>query len=213
VQGYPAPDAPLVEYALARGGSRVDVLEKTWLAPADYAKYDLVAILGDLPRARIAPNQLDQQGVKAVEQFLMGGGTLVLLGRGKDVFRSPEGADWLRKTIGLEKNGVPGDFTVRAMHAWTDHLVDARPGWLAAVKGAKELAMKAPKAETLLGDEQGHALFWRKGVGRGQIVYLGWSPAASLPATRDRASSVEQEIAFEEQMWILFKIAQSPARK
>jgi len=42
-------------------------------------------------------------------------------------------------------------------------------------------------------------------VGRGQLVYLGWSPAASLPSGR-LPSTLEQEALFEQQMEVLQRL-------
>ncbi|MBC8115593.1 MAG: DUF1565 domain-containing protein [Candidatus Saccharimonas sp.] len=214
VSGYPAPDVPLIEYALLRQGLRTEVLEQTWLKTEDYPNYSAIAVIGDLARAKIEPHVYSPDDLKRVTSYLEQGGTLILLQRGRDLFKTPHGTEWLQQTIGFDKpvprakSPAHGPFGVLAQdHPWTKHLAGAAASWFATPPHATEFALKAARGERLIGDNDSHAILYRQRIGRGQLVYLGWSPAASLPATRDRASSVEHEAEFEQQMQILLHIA------
>jgi len=54
----------------------------------------------------------------------------------------------------------------------------------------------------LIGTGEGRALLYRLPVGKGQLIYLGWEIAASLPNGR-KPSTVADEHMFEEQVGIL----------
>lgn len=214
VSGYPAPDVPLIEYALLRQGLRTEVLEQQWLKTEDYSNYSAVAVIGDLARAKIEPHVYSPDDLQRVASYLEQGGTLILLQRGRDLFKTPHGTEWLVQTIGFDKpvgRAKPptlGPFELLTKdHSWTKHLTGEAASWFAAPPHAEEFALKATRGERLIGDKDGRAILYRQRVGRGQFVYLGWSPAASLPATRDRASTVEHEAEFEQQMQILLHIA------
>ena len=214
VSGYPAPDVPLIEYALLRQGLRTEVLEQQWLKTEDYPNYSAVAVIGDLARAKIEPHVYSSDDLQRVASYLEQGGTLILFQRGRDLFKTSHGTEWLVQTIGYEKPmprakpPAPGPFELLAKdHPWTKHLDGASASWFATPPHAEEFALKATRGERLIGDKAGHAILYRQRVGRGQLVYLGWSPAANLPATRDRASNVEHETEFEQQMQVLLSIA------
>ncbi len=218
VSGYPAPDVPLIEYALLRQDLRTEVLEQQWLKTEDYPNYSAVAVIGDLARAKIEPHVYSPDDLTRVTSYLDQGGTLILLQRGRDLFKTPHGTEWLVQTIGYEKPvarakpPAPGPFELLAKdHPWTKHLAAASASWFATPPHAVEFALKTTRGERLIGDNGGHAILYRQRVGRGQLVYLGWSPAAHLPATRDRASTVEHETEFEQQMQILLQIAADAA--
>src|SRR5262249_47673063 len=59
--------------------------------------------------------------------------------------------------------------------------------------------------ECVIGGPAGPALLYRLPVGKGQLVYVGWEIAASLPDGR-KPSTPEQEQTFEEQVRILQNI-------
>ena len=214
VSGYPAPDVPLIEYALLRQGLRTEVLEQQWLKTEDYSNYSAVAVIGDLARAKIEPHVYSPDDLKRVTSYLEQGGTLILLQRGRDLFKTPHGTEWLVQTIGLDKPvarakpTAPGSFKLLEKDdPWTKHLKGAPGLWIATPPHAEEFALKTTRGERLIGDNDGHAILYRQRVGSGQLVYLGWSPAANLPATRDRTSTVEHEAEFEQQMQIMLHIA------
>lgn len=214
VSGYPAPDVPLIEYALLKRDLRTEVLEQRWLKTEDYPNYSAVAVIGDLARAKIEPHVYSPDDLTRVTSYLEQGGTLILLQRGRDLFKTPHGTEWLVQTIGYEKPVArakplaPGPFELLAKdHWWTRHLTGAPASWFAMPSHAEEYVLKATRGEKLIGDKNGHAILYRQRVGRGQLVYLGWSPAVRLPATRDRASTVEHEAEFEQQMLVLLRIA------
>src|SRR5206468_1853565 len=83
VRGYPAFDADFVQYLLARHGVPTDNYEHQWLAAADYAKYRLVVLVGDLVRSKMTPNQYDATDLERIRQFLNGGGTLLVMRAGR----------------------------------------------------------------------------------------------------------------------------------
>lgn len=214
LSGYPAPDVPLIEYAFLRQGLRSEVLEQQWLKTQDYPKYSAVAVVGDLARARIEPHVYSPDDLKRATLYLEQGGTLILLQRGRDLFKSPHGIEWLRQSIGFDPPPAraappltgPFELLVNG-HAWTKHLEGAMAMWFATPPHANEFALKAARGTRLIGDRNGHTILYQQRVGSGQFVYIGWSPAANLPATRDRASTVGHEAEFEQQMQILFHIA------
>src|SRR5919106_447886 len=76
VEGYPELDAPVVEYLLKRDGIRVDRRERAWLDAADYARFQLVVIAGDLRRAGAQPDRYSKEDLESVQAFLQEGGTL-----------------------------------------------------------------------------------------------------------------------------------------
>lgn len=219
VSGYPAPDVPLIEFALLRHGLRTEVLEQQWLKTEDYPKYSAVAVIGDVARAKIQPSVYSPEDLARVSSYLEQGGTLILLQRGRDLFKTPHGTEWFVQTIGYEKpvprakSAAAGPFELLVKdHPWTRHLDGASAPWFVTPPNAGEFALKTTRGERLIGDSEGRAILFRQRVGRGQLVYLGWSPAASLPATRDKASSVAHEAAFEQQMRVLLHIAAEAAR-
>ncbi|MCE9532110.1 MAG: hypothetical protein K8T89_13445, partial [Planctomycetes bacterium] len=61
------------------------------------------------------------------------------------------------------------------------------------------------KGENIIGTAE-NSLLYRQRVGEGQFIYIGWQLHDTLPYTRDKASSLMAEKAFEEQMRILTNI-------
>ena len=70
------------------------------------------------------------------------------------------------------------------------------------------MPLRDGRGECLIGDGRGHALLHRVQVGKGQLLYVGWEIAASLPAGR-KAATVEDEKTFEDQMRILLALVES----
>ena len=56
-----------------------EVRPHAWVNPQEYDKYSVVAIVGDLPRAKIEPNKYTSDDLEHVEKFLNEGGTLLLM--------------------------------------------------------------------------------------------------------------------------------------
>jgi len=209
VAGYPEVDAPVVEYLLKRQDVRVEMRERRWLDVADYAKYGLVVIAGDLRRAMTEPNKYSKEELEKVDKFLKDGGTLLLLRRGKRVFdSSPEGAKYLEGITGrqAEREKEPKITIAEASHSWVKHL-DAKKAypWLTFKPDNDNAPLRVTKGEQIIASAGGTCLLYRVGVGKGQIIYMGWQAADSLPHGREK-STVEEETAWEEQMQILANI-------
>jgi hypothetical protein len=201
VQGYPAFDAPLVSFALRQINVPVEEVERTWVDPREYGKYAVVAIVGDLPRAKIEPNKYTSRDLEHVEEFLNEGGTLLLLRGNSALFNNPEGREFLTRIIGPAPSTKPGSMKLLdPRHAWLAHLdASAEHPWLAA---KSVVPLRSGRGECLIGDGRGHSLLHRIAVGKGKLIYVGWEIAASLPAGR-KSATVEDERIFEDQMQVL----------
>jgi hypothetical protein len=204
LQGYPAFDAPLIEFALRRAGVRVDSIERSWLDTREYGKYGLVAIDGSFVRAKIEPSKFSADDLSRLQEFLQNGGTLLLMRERTDLFAAPEGQQFL---AGLVGNGIREkdiELSVRLPnHPWVKHLAGpSPPEWLNA-KGASPL--RTSQGESIIGTEAGSTTLYRVRVGKGQLIYFGWTIAQSLPSGR-LPSTVEQEDVFEQQMQVLLNL-------
>jgi hypothetical protein len=204
VLGYPAFDAPLLEFALRRQGVRVDVLERTWLDPREYGRYSLVAVDGSLVRGKVEPNRLNATDLASVKTFLEQGGTLLLMRERTDLFGSPEGQQFLLELTGGGPRQTVSKLSIQQpQHPWVKHLsAEAEYAWL-DVKLASLL--RASRGENIVGANSGASLLYRLDIGQGQLIYLGWSPARWLPNGR-LTSAVQQEQDFEAQMGVLRSI-------
>jgi hypothetical protein len=202
VQGYPAFDGPLARYALRRRGFDVDLFDRRWLDPAEYGPYRAVVIVGDLVRAKTQPPRYGKDDLARVRQYLEGGGTLLLMRKGADVFASPEGRTALADLAGTcppEKK--PELKLLRRDHPWVKHLRRDTPHpWVA---DRLALPLRTGKGERVIGSAAGYATLHWVAVGRGQLIYLGWEISASLPALK---GTVEDERRFEDQTSILAAI-------
>lgn len=208
VQGYPAFDAPLVEFALRRARVDVDVLERTWFDTQRLSEYGIVAIDGSFTRAKIEPHVFSVDDLARLEKFLLGGGTLLLMRERHDLFATPEGRKFLEGIIGTGPAERGATFTVlEPDHAWLKHLTSSSgtPSWL---EGRQASALRTSRGQSLIGTPAGTSVLHQVAVGRGQLIYVGWSPAASLPNGRLPAT-VEQEGNFEQQMRILLNIVEA----
>jgi hypothetical protein len=202
-QGYPAFDAPLVEYALRKRGAQVDSLERTWLEPREFGKYNLVVIDGSFTRARIEPDRFREDDLPEVKRFLDGGGTLILMRERTDLFASPHGQPFLAELVGSGPRLTEFSPSVlEPTHPWVKHLGAERPAWLDG-KGFSPL--RPARGETILGSKSGGAVLYQAPVGRGRLIYVGWSIAASLPNGR-LPSTLEDEERFAQQMQILLSL-------
>ncbi|MDA1017849.1 MAG: right-handed parallel beta-helix repeat-containing protein [Planctomycetota bacterium] len=206
VKGYPAFDAPLLGFALHRQGIQYEALEGTWLNPAEYSKYSTVAVVGNLVRARIEPNQYTSDDLGHIRKFLANGGTLLLLRGNHAVFRDPQGSRFLAQLTGGSTRKAEGFRILNSDHAWLKHLSPKQKATWVTPKHAE--AMRVSKGELIIGNEAGLSALYRVRVGRGQLIYVGWDISASLPAGRS-TSTVEQEAAYESQMGVLLNIVES----
>lgn len=210
VEGYPERDAPVVEYLLKRQGVRVDRSERTWLNAADYDKYQMVVVAGDLQRAGTEPNKYTQADLQRVNRFLNDGGTLLLLRRGKRVFDgTPEGREMLASLTGrlAEVEKAPKMTLVQPSHPWVKHLeANQSYPWLTWRPDNDNTPLRVGKGDRIIASPGGTCLLYRVPVGRGQLIYMGWQTADSIPNGR-AASTVDAEKAFEEQVQIFANIA------
>lgn len=235
VQGYPAPEVPLVEFALRRRGAAVTVLERSWQEPQDYKKFGLVVITGSLARAGIEPRQYGAEELKHVHNFLEDGGTLFLTRGTMEVFATPHGREFLAGLTGA----CPPEKDIKLeilqpQHAWVKHLdprrqqqtlpvpgdpldAGAKPAGAALARGyldpRNSTLLGVSKGERLIGTRGGQTALYRLSVGKGRLIYLGWQLYNYLPAGK-QAASLEAEKSFEEQMQLLFNIVADvyPAR-
>ncbi len=203
VQGYPAFDAEIWAYVLRKQHAPVELVEKTWVKPGEFKPYQVVALLGDFKRAKIEPNTFDAAEIKALRAYCEAGGTLVV-GRGNGaLFTQTAGREWWIEVTGggrLERDPIVE--LKQPQHAWLKHLASnvERP-WL---NTKVHQLLPAVKGESLIGSRGGSSL-WRARVGAGQVIYLGWDVASSLPNGRLK-SAVEQEDRLEEQVAIIDQI-------
>ncbi|MFN4258688.1 MAG: hypothetical protein ACK4RK_05285, partial [Gemmataceae bacterium] len=206
VEGYPAFDAPLLRFALRRQRIPVENFHRQWLDTKDYGNYRLVVLVGDLTRGKVSPDKYDRDDLARVQQYLENGGTLLLMTGRQAVFATPEGKDFLTELIGTcpsVKNVKEMQLEVlQPQHPWVKHLGSRTPAWLLPRPGS---FLSTSKGEVIMGSQAGHAVLYRLPVGKGQLLYVGWDLARSLPSGRS-PSTMEQEQLFEEQMHILLNL-------
>lgn len=230
VQGYPAFDLPLIEFALGKLGVPTAVLERTWLPTAEYEKYGLVILTGSLTRARIEPSKYTKDDLTNVKRFLESGGTLLLTRAMTDIFATPEGRTVLAEWTGTGKQEASPKLQIlQPDHPWVKHVnpkhyqasLPVPPDPLAKDPKSpnppaqtidqgildirRTVAVKTNKGERIIGTPGGLATLYRVKIGKGQMIYVGWDIASSLPSGR-QPSTVADEKRFEEQMLILSKI-------
>lgn len=208
IQGYPAFDAPLLEYALRKQGTKLTSVEKTWIAPEQFQNYDLVAFDGSLTRARISPAAFSADDIKVVDEYLRDGGVLLLMRDRLDLFSALEGKLWLGDNLKLVKNSKPAGYEVlEPMHPWLKHLAsESTSAWL---QGPQPVPLSAEAGERLIGAGKTQAILYRQRIGKGALIYVGFSPAASLPDGRAK-ETVEREEQYLQQYEILRKILHDP---
>jgi hypothetical protein len=231
VEGYPAFDAPIVAYLLRKDGWRVETRERAWADTTRFKDYQLVIYDGSLARAGIEKTTVDEADAVNVSAFVELGGTVVLTRERHDVFRSDAGRKLLAQLVGEGKREANPQFAIlQPDHPWIAPLKtplaraaalpvfrfpdekDKAPPPAAALDPfpwlAKGTAISTSKGESLIGSPGGASLLHRARWGRGQLIYLGWSPAASIPHGREK-STVEQETVFEQQVAVLRNILRS----
>lgn len=208
VQGYPAFDAPLIEFALRRAGVAFETLERAWLEPAEYQKYDAVIVVGNLARAGVEPNKYSADDLQHVRAFLDRGGTLMLCRGNTSLFATDAGRAMLAELTGSDQAARTKFELLLPRHPWINHLDAAEPPAWVNVQHLEPI--RATRGQRIIGDRGSLASLYRLPVGDGQLIYVGWNIAAALPHGR-LPSTVEQEADFEQQMKVLTKIVQSIA--
>jgi len=168
-----------------------------------------VILVGDLKRAKITPGQYDADDLRRVAKFVENGGTLLMSGRGKQAFQSPEGQKFLAAWTGSAmREKAPTLAVLEPKHPWLGHLSpETPPSW---VKGLNtdERILPATKGERILGTAAGSTVLYRLRVGKGQFIYIGWDVAGALPSSRGKLPTVEEERVFEEQMGVLMRVVE-----
>lgn len=211
VQGYPAFDAPVIEYALRKQGTKLTSVEKTWISPAEFKKYDLVVFEGSLGRAKIEPAAFSADDLKLVDAYLRDGGVLLLMRDRLDLFASQEAKFWLGENLKLVKNAKAASYEVlQPKHPWVAHLESANSQ--ALLNAANNLPLSAEAGERIIGSGRTSAILYRQMIGKGAVIYVGFSPAAALPGGRAK-ETVEREAEYEAQYKILAAILKEPMAK
>jgi hypothetical protein len=201
VQGYPAFDAPLIEYALRRRGERVDVVERTWVSPSEFHRYGAVFIDGSFIRAGIEPNKFSEADLAELRRYVEEGGALVLMRERTDLFAPPHGREFLHEVFGEGNRDAKFAPALKPNHPWVKHLAEN-----ASNLELKALApLRTGRGETILGKD-GISALHRAPLGKGEIIYVGWSIAGSLPPGR-QPSTLADEANFEAQMHVLSEVA------
>jgi hypothetical protein len=92
------------------------------------------------------------------------------------------------------------------LHAWLKHLDPSIDyPWLRVRADNDNSPLRVESGERLIESKGGTCLLYRVAVGKGQLIYMGWQVADSMPHGR-LPRSVETEMAIEEQVQILSKI-------
>ncbi len=205
VEGYPAPNAPIVAWALERNRALVADFPRQWLPSERYGDYDIVVLTGDFQRARMSPAVFSEADLVRVQAFLERGGVLLVVWHGLRAFESPAGKAWWRQLFGEgDANDSLPLHVLKPTHEWVRHLADAgRLGWL---EGNAVTPVMATQAEVLIGAPDGRMVLGEKIVGAGRIVYLGWDLSRHLPQGR-QPGTPEDEAVWEQQAGIVMGLA------
>lgn len=211
IQGYPAFDTPLIEFALRKQGTKLTSVEKTWISPVEFKKYDLVAFDGSLSRAKIEPAAVSVDDLKLVDAYLREGGVLLLMRDRLDLFAAPEAKFWLGENLKLVKNAKAASYEVlQPKHPWVTHLDPTNSQ--ALLSATNNLPLSAEAGERIIGSGKTTAILYRQTIGNGALIYVGFSPAAALPGGRAK-ETVEREAEYEAQYQILATILNDPFAK
>jgi hypothetical protein len=180
----------------------VHLFELTWLDPKQYGRYRAVLLEGSFSRAKVVPGKYTADELEQVRTYLESGGTLLVTRPALEVFATPEGRAFLLGLTGKVAVKKAGPATVRLPdHPWVKHLGRGERAWLMGRGGE---ALSANRGEIVLGTATG-AWLGRFPLGRGQLVYFGWSPTAARPDGRKR-STPEQEAVYEEQTGVVMRV-------
>ncbi len=205
VTGYPAFDAPLIAYAFRKRGSKVDEFERQWVDPHHFSRYSVIVVDGSFARAGLKTTRFADDELPLVRKYLEDGGTLWLCRERADIFGSDVGKQFLSEIIGPQPRDSWTDYQVRLpTHPWVSHLAEpgADTSWLAKAAGG----VRFERGEAVIGTSSGKSLLGRARFGKGQIIYMGWSPSSALPNGRV-PPTVADEHRFGDQMQVITKIA------
>lgn len=204
VLGYPAPDGPILDFALAQLRVPVDTYTRQWLSPAEFSRYSMVVYEGSLSRGKVEPAAFTADELNQLQTWLQAGGTLLLMRDRTEPFRTKEGMMFLERLLGPATSGPDNTYAIRiANHPWVRDVADnvATP-WSDPRTIA---AMATRRGQAIVATESGKVALLRLPVGKGQIIYHGWTVASALPEGR-KPSTVEREQAYETQFCILFNL-------
>lgn len=205
VQGYPAFDGPILQYALEKAGADVDVFDREWLPVDEFGKYRCVAILGSTVRAKMTPSGFANQDHAALQAYLEQGGT-VIIGRELhwQLFPGAEGRSFLERMTGT--GPAANDLQLQVLqpeHAWLSGLDRSA---LVASKGVA--AVPWSRGINVIGSRQAQrSILAEVRVGNGRLIYVGWDIARYLPNGR-KPSTPEEEALYEQHYQIYERIAQ-----
>ena len=124
------------------------------------------------------------------------------------MFSSKHGSTFLSELTGASRGNSERFEILKPRHAWLKHL--DRKHTFAWLNARHMQPIRVSKGEMIIGSRAGFATLYRAGIGRGELIYFGWDVASSMPHGRS-ASTVEQEIAYEQQMQILSNVIESIA--
>ncbi|HYE17178.1 MAG TPA: hypothetical protein VEA69_01975 [Tepidisphaeraceae bacterium] len=209
--GYPAFDAPILSYLLKRQRTTVDLFHRTFPDPAKWAGYDLIAVDGSMARAKLERTAFAKDDFPRIKAWLEAGGTLLLMRERIDLFAG-DARPLLESLTGpIGRGGKQPAHLANTAHPWTAHLAEARSAenWMGKLNVSPLALPKADAPLTAGRDAGAPAVLCRVPVGKGQLIYVGWSPAAAIPHGREK-STVELESAFEAQVEVLRHIATNP---
>ncbi len=202
VKGYPAFDAPIVQFILEKAGYRVDVFDRIWLPVDQYLNYEIVVFNGDTVRAKMEPSGLAPDEFGKVRAFMEKGGTLVLMrGNARQFYPGDKGRAELESITGSLPRGAAYQPELTKDHPWLTPLDgnEESPTWMTA-KTVTPLPM--PEADNAIADPTGMSILGRVSVGKGGLTHIGWIPSAALPSGRKK-STLEDERAFDVHYGIL----------
>jgi len=210
VLGYPAFDAPLLRFAFEKANADVDVFDRAWLPPERFSEYQCVAILGSTLRAKMQPSGFVAADHETVRKFLENGGTL-LIGREliPQLFPGDLGQRFVESLIGTAPRVRKANLQIlKPDHPWLRHVRST--DWL----GHPSMApIRLGKDDNLIGDPQaGRSVLADVPVGQGRFIYVGWDLSRLLPSGR-QSSTLEQELAYEEQYQIYERIVMDRLRE
>ena len=215
VAGYRGFPVQALEFALEQAHFAVDGKNREWLRFADFTEYSVVACDGSLAVPSKDVTTLRKQDLARMEPWLEGGGTLVLSAGSLAVFHGP--GERFLSSLGLrESPGKVAGFAPAVLepgHAWVKHLQrEAAPSGL-RVEGLAPV--ECENAENVIGDPAGRSVLCRVPVGLGQIVYTGWAMRplrdSRRPGELEQGARLAEERAFEDQVKVLVRIAESIA--
>ncbi len=195
VLGYPAFDAPILQFAMEKQNWNVKRYERTWLPVDQFYKYDYVAFLGSTVRARMEPSGFQKADHAELLKYMKDGG-VVIIGRElmRQLFPDQEGRRFVETITGTAPQRAKSNIQVLDAHAWTASLQHAN--WTPP-KGLSAIPLS--KGHNLIGDRKTkRSILADISVGKGRLIYIGWDIARYLPSGR-KPSSVQQEETYLQQ--------------